>query len=78
MGDPRAALAWLANELPAIGAPLEAGQVVATGTCVKPVPVAPGDDVSCDFGVLGRVSMRAAPLSDRPETAGPHAEGNPS
>ncbi|EDP64003.1 putative hydratase [alpha proteobacterium BAL199] len=55
LGDPRIALAWLVNELSAHGVPLRAGQVVTTGTCVVPIAIAPGDRVSGDFGVLGKV-----------------------
>lgn len=58
LGDPAVALVWLVNELSAMGLPLEAGQVVTTGTCVVPIPIAPGDEVEADFGDLGRVSVR--------------------
>lgn len=58
LGDPRVALAWLANELSAHGLTLRAGQVVTTGTCLIPLPIAPGDEVKMDFGVLGTVSAR--------------------
>jgi 2-keto-4-pentenoate hydratase len=57
LGDPRIALTWLANELSAHGETLKAGQVVTTGTCVKPVPIAEGDRLEGDLGVLGRVSV---------------------
>jgi 2-keto-4-pentenoate hydratase len=57
LGDPRLALTWLANELPQHGLCLKAGQVVTTGTCVKPVAIAPGDRVVGDFGALGRVGV---------------------
>ncbi len=56
LGDPRVALAWLVNELSGIGVTLAAGQVVTTGTCVVPLPIAPGDRVVADFGTLGSVS----------------------
>jgi 2-keto-4-pentenoate hydratase len=55
--DPRIALAWLVNELSQFGICLKAGQVVTTGTCLKPMPVAPGDTVRADFGVLGEVTV---------------------
>jgi len=58
LGDPRAALTWLANELSAQGTSLAAGQVVTTGTCTIPLPIAPGDEIVSDMGLLGRVSMR--------------------
>jgi 2-keto-4-pentenoate hydratase len=58
LGDPRVALAWLANELSSIGVTLEAGQVVTTGTCLVPLAVTAGDQVRMDFGALGTVAVR--------------------
>jgi 2-keto-4-pentenoate hydratase len=58
LGDPRVALAWLATELVRHGHRLEAGDLVITGTCVVPVPVAEGHVITADFGALGAVSTR--------------------
>jgi 2-keto-4-pentenoate hydratase len=58
LGDPRIALTWIANELREFGDGLLAGQVVTTGTCITPIPVAPGDIVRMDFGILGSVEAR--------------------
>lgn len=58
LGDPRAALAWLVNELSQLGIPLAAGQLVTTGTCVVPMPIAPGARIRGDFGPLGSVSVQ--------------------
>ncbi|OAF09089.1 2-keto-4-pentenoate hydratase [Bradyrhizobium neotropicale] len=58
LGDPRVALAWLANELRELGITLRAGEVVTTGTCHPPLPIQAGDEFAADFGVLGRVSVR--------------------
>jgi 2-keto-4-pentenoate hydratase len=60
LGDPRVALAWLANELRALGITLRAGEVVTTGTCHPPLPIKAGDTMEADFGELGRVSVRFA------------------
>ncbi len=57
LGDPRAALTWLVNELSQLGLTLHAGQVVSTGTCMVPLPIAPGDVVTADYGVLGRIEL---------------------
>lgn len=57
LGDPRVALAWLANELRALDLTLRAGMVVTTGTCCAPLDLIPGDALSVDFGPLGRVSL---------------------
>ncbi|MET0508628.1 MAG: hydratase, partial [Burkholderiaceae bacterium] len=58
LGDPRTALAWLANELPRRGQWLKAGQVVTTGACMTPLEVLPGDGVTADYGKIGSVSVR--------------------
>lgn len=55
LGDPRAALAWLAGELPRLGRALRAGDIVTTGTTTAPPAIAAGDDVLADFGELGTV-----------------------
>jgi len=57
LGDPRVALAWLANELRGHGLTLRAGEVVTTGTCHPPLPIQSGDRVEADFGELGKVSV---------------------
>ena len=57
LGDPRVALAWLANELRQLGVTLGAGEVVTTGTCHPPLPIQSGDLFAADFGVLGKVSV---------------------
>ena len=58
LGDPRLALAWLANELSGLGITLAAGQVVTTGTCVVPMPIAPGVEALADLGILGTTALR--------------------
>jgi 2-keto-4-pentenoate hydratase len=57
LGDPRAALAWIANELRVVGDGLRAGDVVITGTCVTPIAIGAGDRVRADFGALGAIEM---------------------
>jgi 2-keto-4-pentenoate hydratase len=57
LGDPRIALTWLANELSRHGMALKTGQVVTTGTCVKPLAIAAGERIEGDLGVLGKVSV---------------------
>jgi len=55
LGDPRIAMAWIANEMRQFGDGLRAGQFVTTGTCIVPLPIAPGDQVRMDFGAFGSV-----------------------
>jgi 2-keto-4-pentenoate hydratase len=60
LGDPRTALTWLANEVSSLGLDLARGQVVTTGTCTTPLPIAPGDQVLADFGDLGQIGLTIA------------------
>jgi 2-keto-4-pentenoate hydratase len=60
LGDPRVALAWLANELSGLGITLRSGEVVTTGTCLVPLPITPGARVVMDFGRFGVVSASLA------------------
>jgi 2-keto-4-pentenoate hydratase len=57
LGDPRVALAWLANELRMLGVTLRTGQIVTTGTCHPPLPIQSGDLFAADFGLIGKVSV---------------------
>lgn len=57
LGDPIAALVWLANTLGALGVTLEAGEVVLPGSCTPAVPASAGDTVHADFAGLGPVSV---------------------
>ena len=64
LGDPRTALAWLAEALPGYGVVLEAGSVVTTGTTTVPVTIAAGDSVRAVFGdhaSLGEIAFTLAP-----------------
>ena len=61
LGDPRLALTWLANDRVRHGLPLAAGDVVITGTCIVPAPVAPGQRVRASLGPLGAVEVALAP-----------------
>jgi 2-keto-4-pentenoate hydratase len=58
LGGPLIALTWLANELRQLGVTLKAGEVVTTGTCHPPLPIAAGDYFEADFGLIGRVSVK--------------------
>ncbi len=57
LGDPKIALAWIANELCTFGGGLRVGDVVITGTCLTPVPVSAGDSVKIDFGGFGALEL---------------------
>ncbi len=58
LDDPRIAVTWLVNELSSLGITLNPGEVITTGACLVPMPIAPGDHMVADFGTLGRVDVR--------------------
>jgi 2-keto-4-pentenoate hydratase len=60
MGDPLAAVAWLANTLEPLGQTLPAGGVIMTGALHAMVPVAPGDVFRAEFDRLGSLTIRMA------------------
>ena len=60
LGDPREALAWIANNHEAQGASLRAGDIVTTGVCGKPSPIAAGNRVAVDFGPIGTAEVTLA------------------
>ncbi len=56
LGDPLAAVVALANAQPPWGSGLKAGDMVTTGTCTPPWPLATGR-IEADFGPLGRIAL---------------------
>jgi 2-keto-4-pentenoate hydratase len=55
LGDPLAAVAWLAATARRYGAPLRAGEVVLSGSLGPVVPVGPGDRFRAEITGLGAV-----------------------
>lgn len=58
LGDPAAAVAWLANTLAPSGVTLEPGHLVMTGALHRAVPFDRGDVFRADFDRLGPVTVR--------------------
>jgi 2-keto-4-pentenoate hydratase len=58
LGDPLAAVVWLANTLGERGTALEPGHVVLPGACTRAIPVTAGDAVEATFERIGSVSAR--------------------
>lgn len=61
LGNPIAALAWLANTLAPFDEGLSAGDVVLPGALHRMVPVQAGDSFCATFSELGPVSVRFVP-----------------
>ncbi len=60
LGNPSHAVAWLANKLAAYGISLRKGEVILSGSLTAAVPVAGGDFIRADFGLLGDVKIKFA------------------
>lgn len=57
LNDPAEGLVWLARRLAEYGAGMEAGQVVLSGSFIRPVECPPGCRIEADFGEFGAVSI---------------------
>lgn len=58
LGDPMAAVAWLANTLALLGQSLPAGSVIMTGALHAMVPIQAGDTFRAEFAHLGPITLR--------------------
>ncbi|HEX7391095.1 MAG TPA: 2-oxo-hepta-3-ene-1,7-dioic acid hydratase [Acidiphilium sp.] len=60
LNHPANGIAWLANRLATTGHYLEAGQIVLSGSFIRPIEVIRSDSIHADFGPFGTVSCRFA------------------
>jgi 2-oxo-hept-3-ene-1,7-dioate hydratase len=60
LGHPANGIAWLANKLAAHDIALEAGEILLSGSFIRPVAVRPGDTIHADYGTYGSVSCHFA------------------
>jgi 2-oxopent-4-enoate/cis-2-oxohex-4-enoate hydratase len=58
LGSPVRCVAWLANTLGELGVPLQAGEVILSGSLVPLEPVRPGDSMKVTIGGIGSASVR--------------------
>ena len=58
LNDPALGIAWLANRLAQYGDAISAGQIVLSGSFIRPVETSPGSLIEADFGKFGQVSCR--------------------
>jgi len=58
LNDPVQGILWLVHRLAAYGQGIEAGQVLLSGSFIRPVETPPGSEVAADFGAFGHVSVR--------------------
>jgi 2-oxo-hept-3-ene-1,7-dioate hydratase len=58
LGDPVLGIVWLARRLAQYGQRIEAGQVILSGSFIRPIECPKGTDIHADFGSFGDVSLR--------------------
>lgn len=58
LGHPARSVAWLANELVDRGEFLDSGDLIMSGSFVRPLTISSGDRIVCDFGRFGTVACR--------------------
>lgn len=56
LNHPASGIAWLANRLAVYGDELSAGDIVLSGSFIRPVEARHGDTIVADFGAYGTVS----------------------
>src|ERR1700722_13497256 len=56
LNHPATAVAWLANKIAPHGLALEPGQVVLSGSFIRPIESRKGDTIQADYGPYGTVS----------------------
>ena len=55
LNQPARGVAWLANRLGRYGQHIEAGQIVLSGSFIRPIEARHGDTILADFGPMGTV-----------------------
>ncbi|MEZ5676613.1 2-oxohept-3-enedioate hydratase [Thalassovita litoralis] len=58
LNDPVQGIVWLARRMEQYGQRIEAGQVILSGSFIRPVEATPGSLIEADFGPFGQVSIR--------------------
>jgi 2-oxo-hept-3-ene-1,7-dioate hydratase len=56
LNHPANGVAWLANKLHPLGVALEPGQLILSGSFIRPIEARKGDTFHADYGPLGSVS----------------------
>ena len=57
LNDPVESVVWLARRMAQYGQSIEAGQVILSGSFIRPVECPPGTKIHADFGPFGTVDI---------------------
>lgn len=60
LNDPVTSVLWLARRMASYGQQIEAGDIVLSGSFIRPIECPPGAEISADFGPFGSVSIAFA------------------
>ena len=60
LNDPVTGIVWLAHRMADYGQAIEPGQVILSGSFIRPVECPPGSEIRADFGPFGSVSCNFA------------------
>ena len=58
LNDPLESVVWLARRMAQYGLTIEPGQVVLSGSFIRPVECPPGSNIQLDFGAFGSASVK--------------------
>lgn len=57
LGDPVESVVWLARRMAQYGQSIEPGQIILSGSFIRPVECPPGTKIHADFGAFGSVDI---------------------
>ena len=60
LNQPALAVVWLANRLALYGQHIKPGQIVLSGSFIRPIECRPGDTILADYGPMGTVTCHFA------------------
>ena len=60
LNDPVESVVWLARRMAQYGQSIEPGQIILSGSFIRPVECPPGADIHADFGPFGSVDIAFA------------------
>jgi 2-oxo-hept-3-ene-1,7-dioate hydratase len=60
LNDPVTSVLWLAQRMAQYGQQIEAGDIVLSGSFIRPIECPPGSNVTADFGPFGSVAINFA------------------
>ncbi|WIY26608.1 2-oxo-hept-4-ene-1,7-dioate hydratase [Parasedimentitalea psychrophila] len=60
LNDPVTSVLWLARRMATYGQQIEAGDIVLSGSFIRPIECPPGAEISADFGPFGSVEITFA------------------